>query len=46
MPIVIPGGIEIFEGLPDERHLFLKDKTAYSSGVVELIYEVNKNKDQ
>lgn len=46
MPIVIPGGIEIFEGLPDERHLVLKDKTAYSSGVVELIYEVNKNKNQ
>ncbi|MBL6447762.1 dihydrofolate reductase [Fulvivirga sp. 29W222] len=46
MPIVISGGIELFEGKPAERHLLLKEHKAYSSGVTELIYEVNKNTDK
>lgn len=44
MPIVIPDGIDLFQLVPDEKQLLLKDSIAYPSGVVGLKYGVvNKN---
>jgi dihydrofolate reductase len=40
MPIVLTGGIEIFEGLPDEHSLQLIESKTYASGAVELKYQV------
>ena len=40
MPVVLSGGIELFEALPRETSLkFIETKT-YSTGVVEIIYSV------
>ena len=38
MPIILPGGIELFELLPKETELILVESTAYATGVVELRY--------
>ncbi|MDH5365583.1 MAG: dihydrofolate reductase family protein [Cyclobacteriaceae bacterium] len=42
MPIVIPNGIDLFEGLPDENLLTLINTKTYDTGVVELKYAVTK----
>lgn len=42
MPIVIPDGIELFEGTPDLSQLTLINSRIYSSGVVELHYKFNE----
>jgi len=41
IPIVLSGGIELFEHIPKETRLTLRETQAYSSGVVELKYGVN-----
>ena len=41
MPIIIPGGIELFEFIPKEKILELKGVKKYPTGVVELKYELN-----
>ena len=43
MPIVLSGGIELFEAIPDETHLILKGSKTYSSGVVELLYHIDSS---
>ena len=40
MPIIIPGGVEIFELLPQEKVLKLVNTKTYPSGVIELRYDV------
>jgi len=40
MPIVLDGGIELFESLPKETALTLKESKAYPTGVVELRYSL------
>lgn len=40
MPIVIPGGIGLFESLPKEKVLKLMETKSYSNGVVEIKYKV------
>ncbi|MBI9069794.1 MAG: dihydrofolate reductase [Salinivirgaceae bacterium] len=40
MPIVLDGGIEIFEGLPMETKLKVLDSKIYSNGVSEILYKV------
>lgn len=42
MPIVIPDGISLFEGLPHENNLTLIDTKTYATGAVELKYTVGK----
>lgn len=41
MPIIISGGIELFETFPKETQLKLIATKSYSSGVVELKYKVS-----
>ena len=43
MPVIIPGGIELFEFKPDEKQCKLTTAKSYSSGVVELKYLINEN---
>jgi len=43
MPIVIPGGIEIFDLLPRDKLLNLIETKSFSSGVVELKYTLKKH---
>lgn len=40
MPIIITGGIELFDAFPKETELELIGTKSYSSGVVELKYKV------
>lgn len=40
MPVIISGGIELFDAFPKETRLELIGTKSYSSGVVELIYKV------
>lgn len=40
MPIIIPGGIELFDAFPKETKLELLGTKSYSSGVVEINYKV------
>lgn len=40
MPIILSGGIELFENLPLETVLRLNECKTYSSGAVELVYEI------
>jgi dihydrofolate reductase len=40
MPVVIGDGLPFFDGLEEDVALHLTDVTAYSSGMVELRYEV------
>jgi dihydrofolate reductase len=40
MPIIIPGGIELFDLIPEEKQLNLKEIKSYSTGAVELIYKL------
>jgi len=40
MPIIIPNGIELFELVPKEQILNLKETKKYLTGTVELIYKV------
>lgn len=40
MPVIVPEGIDLFEGLPAETALVLKASRPYSSGAVLLQYEM------
>lgn len=40
IPIIIPGGIELFDAFPNETRLELLGTKSYSGGVVELNYKV------
>lgn len=40
MPIILSGGIELFDAFPKETHLKLFETITYSSGVVGLKYKV------
>jgi len=40
MPIIISGGIELFEPSPNERMFKLVDTKSYSTGAVELKYKI------
>ena len=40
MPVIIPGGIELFDAFPKETKLELLGTKSYSSGVVEINYKV------
>ena len=40
MPIVLSGGIELFETLPKETHLELIETKSYSTGVLGMRYLV------
>ena len=42
MPVVLPDGIELFEGSPDLKSLELIDSQTFSTGVVELRYRIKK----
>lgn len=42
MPIILNGGIDVFDGLPKETQLDLISSKSYSSGAVELIYNVKE----
>ena len=39
MPITLPDGIELFENLPVEKQLTLRETETYSNGVVKIIYQ-------
>jgi dihydrofolate reductase len=43
MPIILNGGIELFEAIPDLQNLELISSKPYSSGVMELRYKVGTN---
>ncbi len=40
MPIIVQGGIELFEAIPKQTRLILSDLKRYKSGVVELRYKI------
>ncbi|HKJ40782.1 MAG TPA: dihydrofolate reductase family protein [Sunxiuqinia sp.] len=40
MPVVLPDGIDLFEGAPDFKLLELTNSQTYSTGVVELRYRI------
>lgn len=40
MPVILSGGIELFEALPKETRLKLIESKSYSTGAVELRYSV------
>ncbi|QGY45673.1 dihydrofolate reductase [Maribellus comscasis] len=42
MPIVVPGGIELFEAIPRETRLELTYSKVYKSGVTELRYKITR----
>lgn len=42
MPIVLPNGIELFNTFLTDKSIKLKSSKSHSSGVVELIYELNQ----
>ena len=41
MPVVIPGGLELFDGLEKDHEFKLISTKAFSTGVVEMIYQIN-----
>lgn len=43
MPVILTDGIEVFEFLPKETLLKLNKTKTYSSGVIEIIYSIDKN---
>ena len=42
MPLVLSGGIELFEPIPVQKQMELIRTKSYSSGVVELIYQLEE----
>lgn len=42
MPIILSGGIELFDAFPRETHLKLFETISYSSGVVGLKYRIER----
>jgi dihydrofolate reductase len=40
MPVVLPDGIELFENFPLESKFTFIESKAYSSGAVELVYDI------
>ncbi len=41
MPIILPDGIELFEGFPKESQLKLTHSKSHETGVIEMIYKLN-----
>ncbi len=41
MPVIIPGGINLFEHIPKEKMLHLIETKTYSTGAVELKYAID-----
>ena len=41
MPIILPDGIEVFEGFPIESQLKLTHSKSHETGVLEMIYKIN-----
>ncbi len=41
MPVVLPNGIDLFDTFLTDKAIKLKSSKSYSSGVVELVYELN-----
>lgn len=41
MPIVLEGGIDVFQHLPKQKELTLLNSETYSTGVVQLHYEID-----
>jgi dihydrofolate reductase len=41
MPIILPDGIELFEGFPKETKLKLINSKSHETGVIEMIYKLN-----
>jgi dihydrofolate reductase len=46
MPIILGDGTPFLEQVGQEQALHLKDVTAYKNGMVELVYEIRKNREQ
>ena len=44
MPVILGDGTPFFDRIGREQELHLKDVTAYKSGMVELRYEIKKNR--
>ena len=44
LPIILGDGLPFFDAIGQEKQLYLKDVTAYKNGMVELCYELNKEK--
>jgi dihydrofolate reductase len=42
MPIVIPDGVGLFEGIPNETWLKLIETKEYTTGAIELRYHINE----
>ena len=42
MPIILPDGIELFELIPKETFLKLTNSKTYPTGVVELVYQIER----
>ena len=42
MPIVLSGGIELFEGIPSQEHLKLNDTKTYKNGSIMMTYSTNQ----
>lgn len=45
MPVILGSGILFFDYIGQEQVLHLKDVTAYKDGIVELWYEIKKNRN-
>ncbi len=41
MPIILPGGIDLFSSFTKGKNLQLKSNKSYSSGVIEMRYSIN-----
>ena len=43
MPVILPGGIELFGGIPKETRLQLVQTKAFASGAVRMTYKVDNS---
>ena len=43
MPVILPEGIDLFGGIPDETNLRLLKTQSFASGAIRLTYKVEKN---
>lgn len=44
LPIILGDGLPFFDAIDQEKQLYLKDVSAYKNGMVELCYEISKEK--
>ena len=44
LPIILGDGLPFFDAIGQEKQLYLKDVSAYKNGMVELCYEISKEK--